>query len=440
MAHGKNKVVLFSVVCFVFVICFNTVVTAKGIKNNLPLVKKTAQQFFNTNTIPDILGITWKRTLFSLKLPLDEYLYPIVPTDISPKKWNVASVIPPKSSFALYRLKKADGYILTLSNQDKACSFNKLCASQEITPKDILFSEDTGAIYIDSKTQKIIGLYQYYDPTLHCNIIVRTAPQGLEVLEKVLKGYSLLRTVDPKYRSSSTKHINLQQGITGGVTKLVKKYATDDSWNTKAVVTATIRDLHYTTSNRIVMRQSSKEYGAFDDGIDIRLSLSPISTVQKNVESHVWRKLFEGPTYTIMINSVPTVQLRAHYFLERKGVTVEIMYTPPTGASPLAAIDFIQKFSSEVSKMPKEPAYDPAFLQKCFGKYYRVRHMPNKEGVFWVMNDEELEGIITEDGTVLIPCEYVMLKPRPDGYYGYYRTFNGDSIYFNNDGEIVEYE
>lgn len=440
MTHGKNKVILFSVVCFVFVICFNTVVNAKDIKNNLPLVKKTAQQFFNTSMIPDILGITWKRTLFSLKLPLDEYLYPIVPTDIPPTKWNVASVIPPKSSFALYHLKKADGYIVTFSNQVKACSFTQLCASQEITPEDILFSEDTGAIYIDPKTQKIIGLYLYYDPALHCNIIVRTAPQGLEFLKKVLRGYSLLRTVDPKYRSSSTKHIDLQQGITGGVAKLVKKYATDDSWNTKAIVTATIRDLQYTTSNRNVMRQSSKKYGAFDDDIDVRLSLAPISTVQKNVESHVWLKLFEGPTYTIMINSVPTVQLRAHYFLERKGLTVEIMYTPPPGASPLAAIDFIQNFSSEVSKMPKEPAYDPTFLQKCFGKYYRIRHMSNKEGVFWVMNDEKLEGIITESGTVLIPCKYIMLTPRSGGYYGYHPAFKGDPIYFTNDGEIIEYE
>lgn len=423
----------------------NTTQVAQQIKDTLRTKnEKLVEQFSQLKQktaqykITDFEGTLWEREGFTLKLPMNETLYPVHPSEIP----NVNFTRPTLKSelFPLYYAKKANFIIAVLPLEEFIPDYERIIQQEAKQTDSLLFKEEHGAIYFDNISQKVIAMYRYVNKEAKLQIIARTIPVSKSNAQDIAQQYAQLRTIDPKYRSPETKRIDFAKIIQSNIKKESEKYRLKKNFRSDAETMNIAKHIGYATTLIRIFASYSKEYSSINDTLHVRLSLDPIPIFQQQLNSKKWKKIATGDNFAIMITTIPYVRLRAHYYYRQHGLTAELMYLPPRNKSPLAAVDFIQQCSLGNVTPPTLPKYAQEFLDKNFGRYANVRTFRYQTDTFGVNNDKGKEGVIAKDGRVIIPCKYYWLKASQFGYYGFYPDIDGESVNFDLDGELIEYE
>lgn len=423
----------------------STTQVAQQIKDTLrtkneKLVEQFSQLKHETTqyNIKDFEGTLWEREHFTLKLPMNETLYPVHPSELSNVNFTrptLQSEFPP-----LYRAKKANFIVAVLPLDAFIPDYERIMQQEAKQTGSLLFKEEHGAIYFDNISQKVIAVYRYVNKEANLQIIARTIPVSKNNAQDIAQQYAQLRTIDPKYRSPETKRIDFTKIIQSDIKKESEKYYLKKNFHSNAETMSIAKHIGYATTLRRIFASYSKDYRLINDTLHVRLSLDPIPLFQQQLNSKKWKKIVTGDDFAIMITTIPYVRLRAHYYYRQHGLTAELMYLPPREKSPLAAVDFIQQCSSGNVTPPTLPKYAQEFLDKNLGRYAHVRTFRYQTDTFGVENEKGKEGVIAKDGSVIIPCKYYWLKSSQFGYYGRYPDIDGESVSFDIDGELIEDE
>lgn len=423
----------------------NTTQVAQRIKDTLrtkneKLVEQFSQLKHETAqyNITDFEGTLWEREHFTLKLPMNETLYPVHPSEIP----NVNFTRPTLKSelFPLYYAKKANFIVAVLPLEAFIPDYERIMQQEAKRTGSLLFKEKHGAIYFDNISQKVIGMYRYVNKEDNLQIIARTIPVSKNNAQGIAQQYAQLRTIDPKYRSPETKRIDFAKIIQSDIKKESEKYRLKKNFRSDAETMSIAKHIGSATTLRRIFASYSKEYYPINDTLHVRLSLDPIPIFQQQLNSKKWKKIATGDNFAIMIKTIPYVRLRAHYYYRQHGLTAELMYLPPRKKSPLAAVDFIQQCSSGNVPRPTLPTHSQEFLKKNFGLYSHVRSFQYQKAAFGVENEKGKEGVIAKDGSVIIPCKYSSIEASQFGYYGFYSDTDEEYATFDIDGELLEDE